>query len=62
MLDAFNDQDFHLGGTDAKGFTVTLDYAFNPRVSARLRYLSANAIDGAPLDIDVWQFDVNTSF
>jgi hypothetical protein len=62
VVDAFNDQDFHLGGTDAKGYTVTLDFAFNPRVWGRFRYLSANEIDGPPLGIDVWQIDLNTQF
>jgi hypothetical protein len=62
VLDAFNDQDFHLGGTDAKGYTFTFDYNVNPRVWARLRYLGANEIDGPPLGIDVWQIDLNTRF
>jgi hypothetical protein len=62
VVDAFNDQDFHLGGTDAKGYTVTFDYSFNPHVWARMKYLSANAIDGPPLAIDVWQIDINTQF
>jgi polyhydroxyalkanoate synthesis regulator phasin len=62
VVDAFNDQDFHLGGTDAKGYTLTLDFAFNPRVFARARYLASSAIDGPPLDIDVWQLDLNTQF
>jgi polyhydroxyalkanoate synthesis regulator phasin len=62
VLDAFNDQDFHLGGTDAKGYMFTLDYNVNPRVWTRLRYLSANEIDGLPLGVDVWQVDLNTRF
>jgi hypothetical protein len=62
VLDAFNDNDFHLGGTDARGYTVTLDYAFNPRVWLRAKYLAAREIDGPPLVTDVWQFDVNTQF
>jgi hypothetical protein len=28
----------------------------------RLRYLSANEIDGPPLGIDVWMLDLNGSF
>ena len=62
VLDAFNDEDFHLGGTDTKGYLITADYAFNPRVWARLKYLSASAIDGPPLAIDVLQIDLNTQF
>jgi polyhydroxyalkanoate synthesis regulator phasin len=62
VLDAFNDQDFHLGGTDAKGYTISMDFSFNPRVMLRAKYFSANAIDGPPLGIDVWQVDLNTQF
>jgi len=62
VLDAFNDEDFHLGGTDAKGYIVNFDYAISPRVWARMRYMSANAIDGPPLGIDVLMLDLNTQF
>jgi hypothetical protein len=62
VLDAFTDSDFHLGGTDAKGFIINVDFAPASRVWARLRYLSANEIDGPPLGIDVWQLDLNARF
>ena len=62
VLDAFTDSDFHLGGTNAKGYFVGFDYGFTERVTARLRYLSANEIDGAPLGIDVLQLDLNAQF
>jgi len=62
VLDAFNDEDFHLGGTDARGYTATFDYWLSPRVWLRLKYLSANEIDGPRLGIDVWQVDVNAQF
>jgi len=62
VLDAFTDSDFRLGGTDLKGFTVGVDYAFSPKVFTRLRYLSGNEIDGLPLGIDVLQLDMNATF
>jgi hypothetical protein len=62
VVDAFNDEDFHLGGTDAKGYTLMFDFNFNPRVWMRLKYMSANAIDGPPLSIDVLQLDFNGRF
>ena len=62
MLDAFTDSDFHLGGTNAKGYFLGIDYAFTQRVFATLRYLSANEIDGPPLGIDVLQLDLNAQF
>jgi len=62
VLDAFTDSDFHLGGTDAKGYYLGADFALTPRVVTRLRYLSANEIDGPPLGIDVLQLDLSTQF
>ena len=62
VVDAFNDEDFHLGGTDTKGYTAVFDWWINPRVWTRMKYMSGNAIDGPPLTIDVWQLDLNTRF
>ena len=62
VVDAFNDEDFHLGGTDTKGYTLLFDFSFNPRVWLRLKYMAANSIDGPPLTIDVWQLDMNARF
>jgi hypothetical protein len=62
VVDAFNDQDFHLGGTNAKGYFIggSLGFTHNAWVSAR--YLSATEISGPPLAIDVLQLDVNARF
>ena len=62
VLDAFNDSDFHLGGTDAAGYTLRGDYGLGKNVYATVRYMSANAIDDAPLGIDVIYLDVNGRF
>ena len=61
-LDAFADSDFHLGGTNAKGYIITADVSLTERVFGRLRYLSANEIDGQQLGIDVLQLDLNATF
>lgn len=61
-LDAFADSDFHLGGTNAKGYILTADVSLSERVFARLRYLSANEILGATEGIDVLQLDLNAQF
>ena len=61
-LDAFADSDFHLGGTNAKGYTFSADLAFSQRVFARLRYLSANEIDGPQEGVDVLQLELNARF
>ncbi len=62
VLDAFTDSDFHLGGTDAKGYQLGFDLGLSRGVWLRLRYLSANEIDLPPLGIDVWQLDLNGQF
>jgi hypothetical protein len=76
-LDAFTDQDFHLGGTDAKGYYLGAEYAFEKNTYLNLRWFSAKQISGVelalppgatdvpsqlPLAIDVLQLDVQTSF
>jgi Putative porin len=62
VLDAFTDSDFRLGGTDAKGYTVGGSYGLGRHTAASLRVMSADAISGAPLSIDVIQFDVQLRF
>jgi hypothetical protein len=62
VLDAFADSDFHLGGTNAKGYTVGGSLALERRVYLRLRWISAVEVDGPPLAIDVLQFDLNARF
>ena len=62
VLDAFTDSDFHLGGTDTAGYIATFDFGLARSAFARLRYLSANQIDGPPLGIDVVQLDLVGQF
>ncbi|MDP2027815.1 putative porin [Sulfuriferula sp.] len=62
VLDAFTDSDFHLGGTDAKGYFIGGNYGLNKNAWVGLRYLSADQIDGPPLAIDVLQVDLNAKF
>lgn len=71
-LDAFTDQDFHLGGTDAKGYFLGARYSFEKNTFVNLRYFSAEQINGVelagaslsglPLKINVTQLDVMTGF
>ena len=62
VLDAFTDSDFHLGGTNAKGYIIGGRLALERNVWLRLRWLSADEVDGPPLSIDVLQFDLNARF
>jgi hypothetical protein len=62
VLDAYTDSDFHLGGTDARGWVLGASYAVARNSWLRARWLTANAIDGPPLAIDVLQLDFNARF
>lgn len=73
-VDAFTDQDFHLGGTDAKGFYLGARYSFEKNTAIGFRWFSGKQIDGVelagadgflsslPLAIDVVQVDLTSSF
>lgn len=62
VLDAYTDSDFHFGGTNAQGYYLVGDLGVANRVWMRLRYLSANEIDGPTYDVDTVQLDLNTRF
>jgi Putative porin len=72
VLDAFTDSDFHLGGTNAKGWILGGSYSLLDDTYLEVRYLSANAIDEGPRDangnrlapygIDVLQVDLGARF
>ena len=73
-LDAYTDQDFHLGGTDAKGYFLGGRYAFEKNSTVSLRWFSAKQIDGVelagadallgglPYAVDTLQVDVTAAF
>jgi len=60
--DAFTDSDFHLGGTNAKGYILGASYGVGKNAWATVRYLSADVISGPPLSVDVLQLDLNVRF
>lgn len=62
VLDAFTDSDFHLGGTNAKGWFIGGNYGLMNGVWLTGRWLSADIISGPPYGIDVLQVDINTRF
>ncbi|WP_283743540.1 putative porin [Sideroxydans sp. CL21] len=62
VLDALNDQDFHLGGTNAKGFIIGGSYGVDNNAWLTVRWLSSDQIDGAPLSIDTLQVDISARF
>lgn len=62
VLDAYTDSDFHLGGTNAKGFMIGGQYAIYKNTWLQARWMSADEITGLPLAIDVFQLDLNAKF
>lgn len=62
VLDGLTDVNFHLGGTNAKGFIVTADYGIATRTWLSARYFNAKQVYGPPLSIDVVQLEINTKF
>ena len=62
VLDAFTDSNFHLGGTDAKGWLVGGNYAIDKNAWVSARYFSADTISGIPLSIDVLLIDFIAKF
>jgi hypothetical protein len=62
VVDAFTDPDFHLGGTNAKGWIAGADIGLGTNFWLTTRWLTANEISGPPLAIDVLQVDLNAKF
>ncbi|MBY0579197.1 MAG: putative porin [Burkholderiales bacterium] len=62
VLDALTDSDFHLGGTNAKGYILGGAFGVDERTWLSLRWLSTNQIKGPTLSIDTLQLDLNTRF
>lgn len=62
VLDAFNDGDFYLGGTNAKGWFAGGGFGIARNAWFSVKYTSANQISGLPLAIDVLQVDLNARF
>ena len=62
VMDAFADSDFHLGGTNAKGWTVQTQFGIYSNVWMSFRYLTADEIKGPPVAIDTFQCDFNALF
>ncbi len=62
VVDAFDDSDFGLGGTNLKGFTFGGALALADGVWASARWMSADAIVGPTYKVDVLQIDVAARF
>ena len=62
VIDAFTDPDFHLGGTNAKGWILGGDFGISRNFWLSLKWTTSNEISGPPLGIDSLFVDVNSRF
>jgi Putative porin len=62
VLDSLTDSDFHLGGTNYKGYFIGGKIGLYDGMSLGARWMSANEISGEPLGIDVLQIDLEVKF
>ncbi|HYA40832.1 MAG TPA: putative porin, partial [Syntrophobacteraceae bacterium] len=67
VVDAFDDSDFHLGGTNAQGWIVGAELGLMKNVWLTARWMTADQISpfqnsNGPFSVDVFQFDTNASF
>ncbi len=62
VIDAFTDPDFHVGGTNAKGWIVGGEFGLLKNFWLQARWSSADQISGPPLAVDVFQLNLNARF
>jgi Putative porin len=62
VLDAFTDSDFHLGGTNAKGWVIGGNYGLMKNLWFTGRWLSTDVITGPKYGNDILQLDLNAKF
>lgn len=61
-LDSFVDDNFHNGGTNAKGYIVGASLGLSRNLWIAGRWLSANEVAGDPFAVDMLQIDLNAAF
>lgn len=62
VLDSLTDSEFHLGGTNAKGYVLRGEYGIVDGLSIGGQWYSANQISGEPFALDVLQIDLKAKF
>jgi polyhydroxyalkanoate synthesis regulator phasin len=62
VLDAFTDSDFHLGGTNAKGWILRGEFGIYRNIWLMARWLSSDEISGPQFGVDTLQIDINARF
>lgn len=73
VIDAFTDSDFHLGGTNAKGWVLKGEYCFFKNVWFSAKWISSDSVESElfndslpdrnqPYSIDTLQIDLNARY
>jgi hypothetical protein len=62
VVDAFTDSDFHLGGTNAKGYFFGGGLGIAKDINLSARWFSAREVTGSPYSVDTIQVDLNGRF
>jgi hypothetical protein len=62
VLDAYTDSDFHLGGTNAKGWVFGASYGIAHNTWLNARWMTADQIEGPKYGVDVLMVDLNSRF
>jgi hypothetical protein len=61
-LDAIDDSDFHLGGTNARGYLLGTSVGIARNTWLQLRYLSSQTVSGEPYGVSSIYLDLNSRF
>lgn len=62
MVDGFTDSDFHLGGTDGRGYVIEGNYGLFYETWMTVKWMSSNEVDLDSLGVDIFQIDLNAKF
>lgn len=62
LLDAFTDSDFHLGGTNAKGWSLSANLGLTKGTWLTAKWISTRAVSGPQFDADILQVDLTAKF
>jgi len=62
VLDSMTDSDFHLGGTNAKGYFIGGKLGVARDTFVEARWMSANVVSGLPYSNDILQLDLMSEF
>jgi hypothetical protein len=62
VIDAFTDSDFHLGGTNSKGWILSGEFGLSDMFFISGRWMSTDEIRAVPISVDTFMLDLNANF